>query len=123
MSTDRVKSAGPPDTARPTFAGAGDVAVRVTLGGEVVVAPDPDPWLTSAQCAERIGVKPGTWRTLVRDGYAPRADDPGDPASPANRRTHRWRTSSVDRFVANRPGQGKGPRRRRAIVPFSGELR
>lgn len=67
---------------------------------------DPDPLLTGPQIAGRLGIQPGTWRGYVRRGLAPPADDP-DEGRPVNRRSPRWRTSTVDRFAANRAGQGK----------------
>lgn len=100
------KSAGLPDTARPTTRGAGVLAVRVSLSGVITVQGD-DPLLTTAQCAERAGVKPNTWRTFVRDGYVPAADDPGDLEVSANRRSPKWRASTVERFMAARPGRGR----------------
>lgn len=109
--TARKESAGQPDTARPTNGGAGSLVIRVTLGGEIQLQGDePDLLLTVAQCAARIGVKPVTWRGYVRDGYVPPADHPGDLEVSANRRSPKWRASTVDAYQANRPGRGRGPR-------------
>lgn len=66
----------------------------------------PDPLLTGAQAAQRLGLVPSTWRSYVARGYAPAPDDPGDLSASANRRNPRWRASSVDRFKANRLHQG-----------------
>ncbi len=70
------------------------------------MSPDPDPLLTGPQAAARCGIAPVTWRGYVKKGYAPQADDPDDNRPPS-RRSPRWRTSTVDRFAANRLGQGK----------------
>lgn len=64
-----------------------------------------DPMLTGPEAAERCGLAASTWRSYVRSGYVPPADDPDDDR-PANRRSPRWRQSTVDRFMANRAGQG-----------------
>lgn len=69
-----------------------------------------DPLLTGPDAAARIGIAPATWRSYVKRGYAPPADDP-DGDRPANRRNPRWRTSTVDTFAANRIGQGRRPAR------------
>lgn len=61
-----------------------------------------DPMLTSAQAAMRADVTPGSWRAMVSDGTVPPADDPGDVSVPANRRSPKWKTSTVDRYVATR---------------------
>jgi len=121
MTSQGVKSAGQPDTARPTNGGAGSLVVRVTLGGEIQLqGEEPEPMLTGRQCAELLGVKPSTWRVLVRDGYAPPADDK-DLDRPEGCRLPRWRLSTFETFKANRPGRGRGPRGHK-VVPFSGEL-
>lgn len=67
---------------------------------------DTDPLLTGPEAAARLGLTAGTWRGYVHRGLAPKPDDP-DEGRPANRRSPRWRTSTVDRFAANRAGQGR----------------
>jgi hypothetical protein len=75
----------------------------------VVDVEQQDPLLTGAECAALAGVAAATWRSLVRGGYAPKADDPG--VGPVNRRTPRWRRSSVERFIRDRPGRTGRPRK------------
>lgn len=105
MSVDERESAGQPDTARPTLEEAG---------------VQSDPLLGGPEVAERIGVSPGTWRSLIRDGYTPPPDEP-DAERSANARRPKWRASTIDAWQAARPGRGKYARRH--VVPFSGELR
>ncbi len=72
---------------------------------------DRDPWLTSTEAAERAGIQARTFRKYVDMELAPPPDDP-DADRPANRRIYRWRTSTIDHWMANRVGQG----RRRDLV-------
>jgi hypothetical protein len=65
-----------------------------------------DPLLTGPEAAALAGIAPATWRSYVARGYVPPADDPDD-GRPANRRSPRWLTSTVERFAANRIGQGR----------------
>ncbi len=59
-----------------------------------------DEKLTVAQVAERAGIKPVTWRGYVHGGQAPAKDGEHD------RRTPWWYASTIDRWIANRPGRG-----------------
>jgi hypothetical protein len=82
------------------------VVARVSTsasGGVVIgaVAGDVDPWLTTADVCRVLRIAPDTWRAYVNRGQAPAPDDP-DLGRPANRRTLRWRESTVRRYVANR---------------------
>lgn len=63
---------------------------------------NPDQLLTVAQAAQRAGMAPGSWRSLVASGHVPVADDPGDMQAPANRRMPKWLTSTVDEYVMRR---------------------
>jgi hypothetical protein len=71
---------------------------------EGVVVADPDRLLTTAEVAAALGIQPATWRKMVSVGSAPRADDPG--VGPVNRRTPRWRVSTVRAFRLGRKGKG-----------------
>ncbi len=65
-----------------------------------------DPWLTSQQVAELLGwSRASTVRAAVANGYFPKPDDL-DADAPANRRRIRWRTSTITKFMAARPGAG-----------------
>lgn len=69
---------------------------------------DDDPLLTYAECAELIGVAPGTYRGYVSTGDAPAPDDPDDAdGKPANRRQPRTRRSRVIAWNKDRPGRGR----------------
>jgi hypothetical protein len=72
------------------------------------VTAKKDPLLTGPEAAERAGIAPATWRSYAARGYVPPADDPDDDRPP-NRRSPRWKTSTVDHFIANRIGQGNRP--------------
>lgn len=114
-SGEEVSRSGAPDSARP-----GRPAVVVALvgwegevsvpSGEEFRAEAPavvDPLLTSAQVAEWLGIGPATWRGYVLRGSAPPPDD-RDEDRPVNLRIHRWRTSTIARYVAGRrSGAGK----------------
>jgi hypothetical protein len=67
-----------------------------------------DPYLTTAEVAERMGWSSvAAVRIAVLRGYLPPADDAaGDPQLPANRRSKRWLTSTIETAIAHRPGQG-----------------
>ena len=82
--------------------------VRVNFGaggsGREVVA-DPDRLLTGPEVAALLGIEPVSWRSLVRQGFAPVADDPGG-VGPVNTRRPRWRLSTVREFRQNRKGRG-----------------
>jgi hypothetical protein len=58
--------------------------------------------LTVAEAAARAGMTPGAWRALVSSGHVPPADDPGDVAAPVNRRSPKWRASTVDAYRKSR---------------------
>ena len=103
-----VVRTGPPDTAR-SGSTAGVVVARVSVPfdgrvfvGEVTV--DPDELLTGPECARLLEIDPATWRSYVRKGYIPPADDPG--VGPVNRRTPKWRLATVREFKQSRRGQG-----------------
>lgn len=64
-----------------------------------------DPLLAGPQVAGRLGITAATWRGYVGRGQAPPADDPGDLDQPANRRTPKWRESTIERWDAERRGQ------------------
>ncbi len=64
--------------------------------------------LTTADAAALVGVDPATWRKYVSDGRAPQPDG-------RLGRTPWWTRSTIDAWLAARPGQGKGggrPRKR-----------
>ena len=65
-----------------------------------------DPLLTGREVAQRLGIRPGTWRSLVSLGDAPRADD-RDEGRPVGMRLPRWRWSKVAAWHKARPGQGR----------------
>lgn len=64
-----------------------------------------DPLLTGPQVAGRLFIKPATWRGYVKRGHAPPPDDP-DENTVKERRTPRWRQSTIDAWHASRPGRG-----------------
>lgn len=64
----------------------------------------PDDLLTGPQVAALLGVKAATWRGYVSRGQAPAPDDPDD-GRPAERRTPRWRRSTVETWREARRGQ------------------
>lgn len=79
------------------------VAVRISnTTGDITVTEPLDPWLTTAQASELAGVTAGSWRSLVKRGYVPAPDDPGDLTADAHRRNPRWRRSTVHRYMATR---------------------
>lgn len=78
--------------------------VQRTADDAQMYAPGPDSLLTGAQIADVLGIVPATWRSLVRSGHAPRPDDPGVGA--VNRRTPRWKISTIAEFRRTRPGRG-----------------
>lgn len=81
------------------------MAVRISAaGGEIAVTgrDELDPLLTTAQAADMAGMRPDSWRSLVRSGHIPVADDPGDMSAPANRRAPKWRRSTVYRYMVGR---------------------
>lgn len=75
---------------------------------------DDDPLLTVKEAAARAEVKPVTWRWYVKHEYAP-APDVADLSTPANRRTPKWRTSTVDAYIARpkKPGKRRDDREAR----------
>lgn len=109
---------GSPTSRRPAAGSAGFVVARVSAGGvrfvgaavdespdgEGVYAPGPDSLLSGAQIADLLGIVPATWRSLVRSGHAPPADEPG--VGPVNRRSPRWKVSTITEFRRTRPGSG-----------------
>lgn len=81
--------------------------VAIAYEGDVVegdVVADPERFLTGPQVAAILRINPATWRSLVRSGHAPKADDPG--VGPINRRTPRWRVGTIAEFKRTRPGRG-----------------
>jgi predicted DNA-binding transcriptional regulator AlpA len=84
--------------------------VTVGLDGEITVEADPfdglpaDRLLTTAQVTELLGLSnPSAWRSMVCQGGAPRADDPGDLSAHARRRSPRWSVSTLREWRAERP--------------------
>jgi hypothetical protein len=65
------------------------------------------PWWGVTQAAAHCGITPATWRHYVHIKLAPAADDPGDPTTPPNRRTPRWRPATVTTWHASRAGRGR----------------
>jgi len=66
-----------------------------------------DPWLTSGDVAELLGVRRSTVYTYRSRGLLP---EPGTRFGP----TPLWRRSAIERWQAKRPGRGthrKGRRR------------
>lgn len=59
-----------------------------------------DRKLRVAEAATRAGVKPKTWTAAVSRGHAPRKDGAEDGRTPF------WFESTIDAFLASRPGQG-----------------
>lgn len=84
------------------------IVVRVNFGGPRPgdVVADPARLLSASEVAALLGIDPKTWRSLVTQGYAPPADDPGG-VGPLRGRRPRWRLSTVRRFKQSRPGQGR----------------
>lgn len=72
-----------------------------------------DPELTVKECAELTGMSANQWRSYVSSGYVPKPDNPGDLDVPANRRSPKWRRSTVARFVAGRRAKDRKPARRK----------
>lgn len=68
-----------------------------------------EPMLTTAKVAEQLGIKPATWRSLVAQGYAPKADDP-DADAPEGERRPKWKLSTVTAFQVARKGRGRHAR-------------
>jgi len=64
-----------------------------------------DRLLTGPEVAQLLKIDPATWRGYVRRGYAPKADDPDD-TRPVQRRSPRWRLSTVAEYLEKRKGQG-----------------
>lgn len=79
-------------------------------GDEAVIRVSGDDLLTSAECAQYVGVSVATWRSLVKQGYAPKADDL-DEDRPQNMRRHRWKLSAVIEFRKTRPGRTGRPKK------------
>lgn len=99
---------GAPDTPRCGSDGVTVDRVVVPFRGGLMrgdVVADPERLLTGPQVAASLGMTPGAWRKAVSKGYAPAADDPGE--GPVNRRTPRWRVSTVREFkLRGRKGAG-----------------
>lgn len=91
------------------------VRVSASEGVVTVEGGERDPLLTAKMAGEAAGMTAGAWRGLVSSGAAPVADDPGDLEVPANRRSPKWRLSSVARYVAGRR------RPRRGSLPVVGD--
>jgi hypothetical protein len=100
--------AGRPDTARPVFRrGAGAVVMRFRPSGEIAVTGPSDPLLTGAEAAAFLRMQPGSWRSLVSRGIAPKADDPGDLEAHPRRRNPKWLRSSVARYRVDKLRRAK----------------
>lgn len=54
--------------------------------------------MTGPQVAELLGIKPVSWRAMVSDGRAPRADATGDDGRA------RWDRARIERWHAARQG-------------------
>lgn len=67
-----------------------------------------DGYLTSAQAAQRAGVKTSTWSSYVSRGQAP------EPHTYIDRRTPLWTPEQLDQWAAGRRGQGWRRREERA---------
>ncbi len=63
-----------------------------------------DDLLTGPQIAALLGIGDATWRSYVSRGQAPAPDDPDD-GRPPNRRSPRWRRSTVEQWKAGRRGR------------------
>jgi len=63
--------------------------------------------LTGPQIAQRLGITPAGWRSMVRKGLAPRPDDPGDVSVSVQRRTPRWHDATIAAWLPTRPGSGR----------------
>lgn len=105
------KPTGRPDSARSASRGAGMMRLRVGVSGGITMEPETEPddagpregdiWAdpnrllyTDEVCRLIDGMTPNTWRSYVSRGYAPAPDDP-DLGRPVNRRTPRWKLSTV----------------------------
>lgn len=73
----------------------------VVLYGVGVATKAKPVKLTAKAAAERAGVKLGTWTSYVSRGQAPGPDGVCDPCG-----CSWWWSSTVDEFMATRPGQG-----------------
>lgn len=75
--------------------------------------------LYADEAAARAGVRPSTWRDYcsARNGKAPRGPEPDGTDIEGGHARPWWRPETVDAWLENRPGQGKGggrPRRSEA---------
>ncbi|GAA2732235.1 hypothetical protein [Streptomyces nogalater] len=74
---------------------------------------DSDPYLDTAQVGDRAGVQPGTIRLYLKRTRKRVAD--GLPVRPADfplpddqaQRSPVWRSSTIDAWLAHRPGRGR----------------
>ncbi len=65
----------------------------------------PTDRLTNAEIAELLGIKPDTWRGMIKGGQAPPAEEPYGGREPISR--YRWYyRAAVEHFAANRAGRG-----------------
>jgi hypothetical protein len=82
-----------------------DINKRAARRDQVIgrAAEQDDEKLPSKLAAERAGVAPATWRAYVSRDQAPKPD--GFFAGP---RSPWWWASTVDAYLASRPGQGHG---------------
>lgn len=80
------------------------MAVRISPKEGITVTgrDELDPLMSTAEAAGLAGMRPDSWRSLVRSKRIPVADDPGDLSVSANRRNPRWRRSTVHRYMATR---------------------
>lgn len=73
----------------------------------------PDRLLTGPQVAKLLGIDPSSWRTAQWRKVAPPPDDPGhggDEGMPANRRTPRWKVSTIAEYRKERRRRGRPPK-------------
>lgn len=95
-----VVHAGPCAGRFGPVAGSGDrrmiLAYLPRWGGQA-----PPVRLMAAEVADYLGVEPSTWRAYVSRGQAPEADGPAGAD---------WLVSTIDQFVATRPGRPGRPK-------------
>jgi hypothetical protein len=63
--------------------------------------PDDDPLLSYKELAELAGVEPSTLRRYRSQGRMPPPDEEPTPDRP------RWRLSTFDAWMRDRPGRGR----------------
>lgn len=104
---------GDPDIARP---GRPAVVARVGADGTIKLFGEDgepvgfdgeaDPLQTAREVAEGLGIELSTWQSYVRRGYAPEADEK-ELDRPEGARIHRWRSSTIAAWRAQRRWKSK----------------